>query len=178
MRLLSFAARPAAAAAVERVNTPLSLLCFANVPLPPPAPWQEAHALLLRALESVLASELEAGEAERLQAALQLLGIDWCVRLLCCCVMWLHRAAACAGAAACIKRCCCCLPALPACLHACRYASVLARLHINSFRVDAVLPIDWGSGGDMLAAAAAALQQGGAGSGSALYLLASLFNHR
>lgn len=55
----------------------------------------------------------------------------------------------------------------------CRYVSVLARLHLNTFKVDAVLPLDWGNA---YAAAAAMLQRDGS-SGSALYLLASLFNH-
>jgi len=50
---------------------------------------------------------------------------------------------------------------------------VLARLHLNTFKVDAVLPLDWGNA---YAAAAAMLQADGS-SGSALYLLASLFNH-
>ena len=49
----------------------------------------------------------------------------------------------------------------------------MARLHLNTFKVDAVLPLDWGNG---YAAAAAMLQPDGS-SGSALYLLASLFNH-
>jgi SET and MYND domain-containing protein len=50
---------------------------------------------------------------------------------------------------------------------------VLARLHLNTFKVDAVFPMDW----DNPYAAAAALMQPGSSSGSALYLLASLFNH-
>jgi hypothetical protein len=57
-------------------------------------------------------------------------------------------------------------------------AQVQARVHINSFRVDAVLPFDWG---DLSAvAAAASLPTGssdGASSGTAVYLTASLFNH-
>lgn len=55
----------------------------------------------------------------------------------------------------------------------CRYVAVLARLHLNTFKVDAVLPMDWGNP----YAAAAAMMQPDSSSGSALYLLASLFNH-
>jgi SET and MYND domain-containing protein len=50
---------------------------------------------------------------------------------------------------------------------------VLARLHLNTFKVDAVLPMDWSNP----YAAAAATVQPDSSSGSALYLLASLFNH-
>lgn len=53
---------------------------------------------------------------------------------------------------------------------------VMARLHINSFKVQAILPLDW----SQLALAAAATVAGGeeGTSGSAVYLFASLFNHR
>lgn len=55
----------------------------------------------------------------------------------------------------------------------CRYVAVLARLHLNTFKVDAVFPVDWSNP----YAAAAAMVQADSSSGSALYLLASLFNH-
>lgn len=53
-----------------------------------------------------------------------------------------------------------------------RYVAVLARLHLNTFKVDAVLPLDWS---DMQAAAAACYAD--SSTGSSLYLLGSLFNH-
>lgn len=55
----------------------------------------------------------------------------------------------------------------------CRYVAVLARLHLNTFKVDGVFPVDWTNP----MAAAAAMVQADSSSGSALYLLASLFNH-
>lgn len=50
----------------------------------------------------------------------------------------------------------------------------MARLHLNTFKVEAALPIDWSQGH---AAAAAMLGGDAASAGSALYLLGSLFNH-
>lgn len=50
----------------------------------------------------------------------------------------------------------------------------MARLHLNTFKVDAVTDIDWSQGH---AAAAAMLGGDAASAGSALYLLGSLFNH-
>jgi hypothetical protein len=50
----------------------------------------------------------------------------------------------------------------------------MARLHLNTFKVDATFPIDWSQGH---AAAAAMLGGDAASAGSALYLLGSLFNH-
>lgn len=52
----------------------------------------------------------------------------------------------------------------------------MARLHLNTFKVQGVLPVDWGNASNAMAAAAAMLQEDGS-TGSALYLLASLFNH-
>jgi SET and MYND domain-containing protein len=49
----------------------------------------------------------------------------------------------------------------------------MSRLHLNTFKVDAVFPMDW----DNPYAAAAAMMQADSSSGSALYLLASLYNH-
>lgn len=54
-----------------------------------------------------------------------------------------------------------------------RYSAVLARLHLNTFKVDGVMELDWDSGH----AAAAAMLQADSSTGSALYLLGSLFNH-
>lgn len=54
------------------------------------------------------------------------------------------------------------------------YVAVMARLHLNTFKVEAALPIDWSQGH---AAAAAMLGGDAASAGSALYLLGSLFNH-
>ncbi|KAF6266815.1 hypothetical protein COO60DRAFT_1473580 [Scenedesmus sp. NREL 46B-D3] len=54
------------------------------------------------------------------------------------------------------------------------YVAVMARLHLNTFKVDATFPIDWSQGH---AAAAAMLGGDAASAGSALYLLGSLFNH-
>jgi hypothetical protein len=126
-------------------SAPLSFLCFANVPPPPPAPWQDAHALLVRALAQAACSVEEEGDtqgaaaqAEALAAALDRLDIDW-------------------------------------------YVAVLARLHLNTFKVQGVLPLAFSSadaGAAALAAAASAmLSADDASTGSALYLLASLFNH-
>jgi hypothetical protein len=55
-----------------------------------------------------------------------------------------------------------------------RYVAVMARLHLNTFKVEATFPIDWSQGH---AAAAAMLGGDAASAGSALYLLGSLFNH-
>lgn len=49
----------------------------------------------------------------------------------------------------------------------------MSRLHLNTFKVDAIFPMDW----DNPYAAAAAMMQPDSSSGSALYLLASLYNH-
>lgn len=54
-----------------------------------------------------------------------------------------------------------------------RYVAVLARMHLNTFKVEAAFPLDW----ENPYAAAAAMMQPDSSSGSALYLLASLFNH-
>eukprot|EP00879_Flechtneria_rotunda_P020915 GHRR01022022.1.p1 GENE.GHRR01022022.1~~GHRR01022022.1.p1 ORF type:complete len:356 (+),score=153.42 GHRR01022022.1:854-1921(+) len=116
----------------EDINTSLSFLCYANVPLPPPTPWETAHKLLVDALRSAAGVCEEQQQAAQLAAALKDVHLDW-------------------------------------------YVAVMARLHINTFKVDAVMAIDWDGG--MAAAAAAMLQQGGSSSGSALYLLASMYNH-
>eukprot|EP00884_Botryococcus_braunii_P001973 jgi/Botrbrau1/11777/Bobra.0195s0101.1 len=57
--------------------------------------------------------------------------------------------------------------------------SLLARIHINSFRVDAVFPVNADKSSSLQAAAAAAVlgDAGDAKSGTAVYLLASFFNH-
>ncbi len=49
-------------------------------------------------------------------------------------------------------------------------------MHINSFKVDAILPFSWS---DLASAAAAAIAAGGheAASGTAIYITASLLNH-
>jgi hypothetical protein len=52
----------------------------------------------------------------------------------------------------------------------------MSRLHINSFKVEAILPFDWSNLGMAAAAAVAGGQEGTVG--SAVYTFASLYNHR
>ncbi|KAF8072856.1 Slc35f1 [Scenedesmus sp. PABB004] len=122
------AARPPQPGSLAAINAALGCLCFANVPLPPPAPWVHAHALLARALSAGGAMLEEPGAAARLAGALAELDVTW-------------------------------------------WTAVMARLHLNTFKVDAVWSFDFSTAG------AAAMLGADAPSGSALYLLASLFNH-
>jgi hypothetical protein len=55
-------------------------------------------------------------------------------------------------------------------------AAVLARVHLNAFRVDTVLPLA-ALGPAALLRAAAGAAGGGAAQGAAVFALASLFNH-
>jgi len=58
------------------------------------------------------------------------------------------------------------------------FASVLARLHLNVFRVDAIFQPDWGSEDLQRTLSSLVLGKAGAGSsGSAVYLLTSFLNH-
>jgi hypothetical protein len=61
----------------QQVATALGFLCFANVPPPAPAPWVEAHKVLLRALTAAAGMREQEEEAAGLQAALQGLNLDW-----------------------------------------------------------------------------------------------------
>jgi hypothetical protein len=61
----------------QQVATALGFLCFANVPPPPPAPWVEAHKMLLRALQAAAGMQEHEEEAAGLEAALQGLDLDW-----------------------------------------------------------------------------------------------------
>lgn len=77
------------------------------------------------------------------------------------------------------------LSALPPCANASKYdiqwfCWVMARLHLNCFRVDTVQPVDMRSDPAALLKAAAAAMAGGtqgAPSGTAVYALGSMFNH-
>ncbi|KAL6771041.1 hypothetical protein ACKKBF_B33685 [Auxenochlorella protothecoides x Auxenochlorella symbiontica] len=104
----------------------LQHLCHARVPPPPPEPWREQHAALLRGLAAGLAGQAAA-------VACRALDLAW-------------------------------------------YSDGMSRLHLNVFRVDTISM----HGASLLQAAAASLGGGpvaAPGAGSAVYALASLFNH-
>ncbi len=126
---------PDSPASLASINDALAFLCHANVPPPPPEPWQRVHALLWNALSAVAAARGREHpvQGRAMAAATAALDVDW-------------------------------------------FTAVLARLHLNTFRVDAPPPHAslWGSGGH---AALAALLAGDGAAGSALYLVPSLFNH-
>jgi hypothetical protein len=61
----------------QQVATALGFLCFANIPLPPPGPWAEAHKVLLRALQAAGGMREQEEEAAGLQAALEGLDLPW-----------------------------------------------------------------------------------------------------
>lgn len=75
--LLPSACLPAGRAVQADPTAPLSFLCFANVPPPPPTPWCEAHSLLLAALEAAADSLEDQQQGLALAAALDSLDIDW-----------------------------------------------------------------------------------------------------
>lgn len=61
----------------QQVAAALGFLCFANVPPPPPAPWQEAHKLISKALRAAVGMREREDEAAGLATAVQLLDLDW-----------------------------------------------------------------------------------------------------
>lgn len=71
------ACMPAGVPCQQDPSAALSFLCFANVPPPPPAPWVEAHKLLLGALQAACDCREDQQEADALAEALDCLDIDW-----------------------------------------------------------------------------------------------------
>jgi hypothetical protein len=61
----------------QQVATALGFLCYANISTPAPAPWVEAHKMLLRALLAAAGMREQEEEAAGLTAALQGLDLDW-----------------------------------------------------------------------------------------------------
>lgn len=138
----------------------LRALCFANVPGTPPEPWSQAHGLLVTALEPAVAAALDQPPAN----VSPLGGGQACKA---------HAAdgpspspAASAAAAALVSQ------------HLSQqwFCDFMARVHLNAFKVDCVLPFNPADLHSMAAAVAASSSDAGQ-SGSALYLLASMFNH-
>jgi hypothetical protein len=63
--------------ALDDINTSLSMLCFANVPPPPPAPWQQSYLLLVGAVEAAVGCHENIQQDAGLSRALQQLDITW-----------------------------------------------------------------------------------------------------
>ncbi len=173
----------------------LQLLAFANIPRPPPEPWQDAHALLRRGVERFAASAAAAA-APAVAAAAKRLTLEWYVDVLARLHVNAFRcASAPSGARAACKPCKPCKP----CMHQAhlgdpkedkRERAALAEglaagtpcesvERIVCGRVDTARGPTRERSLAALAAAAVAGASGAAGRpvGSALYLLGSLFNH-
>ncbi|KAI7842565.1 hypothetical protein COHA_003801 [Chlorella ohadii] len=147
--------------------TQLQHLCYANLPEVPP-PWVELHRLLLQGLRPLCSSSgagLESGRCGSSGAGLQSSGGSG------------GGGSGGDGSSGSIDS-----DWLERTFSLQWFSDALSRLHLNSFRVDTVPPLDASDPSALLRAAAASLSGADAGAaahhtGSAAYLLASMLNH-